>query len=73
MRRAPVGDPGFDPSGDVIVNYPAGRDGSRVRRVYRRGECVRAWLCFGSDGVAYLVYQEGSASDRAVDDVRDSN
>ena len=46
---------GFDPSGNVIVNDPAGRDDSRVRRVYRRDEFARAWFCSGSGGVAYLV------------------
>jgi hypothetical protein len=55
---------GFDPSGDVIVNDPAGRDGSRVRRVYRRDEFAWAWFCSGSGGVAYLVYPEGFALNR---------
>jgi hypothetical protein len=48
---------GFDRSGDVIVNDPAGCDGSQVRRVYRRDEFARAWG--GSGGVVYLVYPNG--------------
>ena len=52
---------GFDLSGNVIVNDPAGRDDSQVRRVYRRDEFARAWFSSGSDGVAYLVYPSGSA------------
>lgn len=63
---------GFDASGNVVVNDPAGRDDSRVRRVYRRDEFARAWFCSGSGGVAYLVYPDGSAPDRAVDAVRGS-
>jgi hypothetical protein len=63
---------GFDSSGNVIVNDPAGRDDSRVRRVYRRDEFARAWFCSGSGGVAYLVYPDGSAPDRAVDAVQGS-
>ncbi len=63
---------GFDPSGNVLVNDPAGCDDSCVRRVYRRDEFARAWFCSGSGGVAYLVYPDGSAPDRAVDAVRDS-
>ncbi len=58
---------GFDPLGNVIVNDPAGRDDSRVRRVYRRDEFARAWFCSGSGGVAYLVYPEGLTSDRVYD------
>ncbi len=63
---------GFDPSGNVIVNDPAGRDDSRVRRVYRRDEFAQAWFCSGSGGVAYLVYPDGFAPDRAVDAVQGS-
>jgi len=63
---------GVDPSGNVVVNDPAGRDDSRVRRVYRCDEFARAWFCSGSGGVAYLVYPDGSAPDRAVDAVRGS-
>ena len=56
---------GFDPSGNIVVNDPAGCDDSRVRRVYRRDEFARAWFCSGSGGVAYLVYPGGSAPDRS--------
>lgn len=47
---------GFDQAGNVIVNDPAGRDDSQVRRVYRREQFARAWFESGSGGVAYLVY-----------------
>lgn len=50
---------GFDASGNVIVNDPAGPDGSEVRRVYRRDEFARAWFSTGSGGIAYLVYPNG--------------
>ena len=60
---------GFDSSGNVIVNDPAGCDDSHVRRVYRRDEFAGAWFCSGSGGVAYLVYPDGFAPDRAVDAV----
>lgn len=46
---------GFDSSGNVIVNDPAGSDDSEVRRVYSRDEFARAWFS-GSGGIAYLVY-----------------
>jgi len=49
---------GFDSSGNVIVNDPAGSDDSQVRRVYYRGEFARAWFS-GSGGVVYLVYPPG--------------
>ncbi len=49
---------GFDSSGDVIVNDPAGGDDSRVRRIYGRDEFSRAWFS-GSGGVVYLVRPEG--------------
>jgi Peptidase_C39 like family len=49
---------GFDSSGNVIVNDPAGSDDSQVRRVYPRDEFARAWFS-GSGGVVYLVYPEG--------------
>ena len=45
---------GFDSSGNVIVNDPAGSDDSDVRRVYSRDEFARAWFS-GSGGVVYLV------------------
>ena len=46
---------GFDSSGNVIVNDPAGSEDSEVRRVYSREEFARAWFS-GSGGIAYLVY-----------------
>jgi hypothetical protein len=51
---------GFDSSGNILVNDPAGRDDSCVRRVYSRDEFARAWFCTGSGGVAYLVYPGSS-------------
>lgn len=48
---------GFDCSGDVIVNDPAGRDCAQVCRVYRRDEFARAWT--GSGNIVYLVYPYG--------------
>jgi hypothetical protein len=56
---------GFDTSGNVLVNDPAGSDDSQVRRVYNRDEFARAWFS-GSGGVVYLVYPIGwSAPDGA--------
>jgi hypothetical protein len=49
---------GFDSSGNVIVNDPAGTDDSQVRHVYRRDEFARAWFS-GSGGIVYLVYPIG--------------
>ena len=49
---------GFDSSGNVIVNDPAGSDDSEVRRVYPRDEFARAWFS-GSGGIVYLVYPVG--------------
>ncbi len=46
---------GFDGSGNVIVNDPAGSDETQVRRVYSRDEFARSWFS-GSGGVVYLVY-----------------
>ena len=54
---------GFDLSGNVVVNDPAGRDDSRVRRVYRRDEFARAWAS-GSGGIAYLIYPDDLMPDR---------
>ncbi|MCL3838540.1 peptidase C39 family protein [Aeromicrobium duanguangcaii] len=45
---------GFTASGDVIVNDPAGRTNSQVRRVYDRAQFERAWLK-GSGGVTYVI------------------
>jgi hypothetical protein len=49
---------GFDSSGNVITNDPAGSDDSQVRHVYSREEFARAWFS-GSGGVVYLVYPVG--------------
>ena len=35
---------GFDKTGDVLVNDPAGPDEYLVRRIYRRSEFEKAWL-----------------------------
>ena len=56
---------GFDSSGNIIVNNPAGCDEPRVRRVYRRGEFAWAWFCSGPGRNAYLVCPEGSAPSRS--------
>ncbi len=56
---------GFDSSGNVVVNDPAGGDDSQVRRVYRRDEFARAWFA-GSGGIVYLIYpSDWSTPDRA--------
>ncbi len=56
---------GFDLSGNVVVNDPAGCDDSRVRRAYnRREEFARAWAS-GSGGIAYLIYPDVTMLDRA--------
>lgn len=49
---------GFTASGDVIVNDPAGRTNSQVRRVYQRAQFERAWLQ-GSGGVVYVIAPRG--------------
>ncbi len=49
---------GFDSSGNIITNDPAGSDDSQVRHVYSRDEFARAWFS-GSGGVVYLVYPAG--------------
>ncbi|HET7388513.1 MAG TPA: C39 family peptidase [Nocardioidaceae bacterium] len=51
---------GFTGSGDVVVNDPAARDDSGVRRVYDRGQFEDAWLPRsasggGSGGLAYVI------------------
>ncbi len=51
---------GFGPAGEVIVNDPAGREDSEVRRIYQCEEFARAWFRSGSGGVAYLVCPGGS-------------
>jgi hypothetical protein len=56
---------GFDSSGNVVVNDPAGGDDSQVRYVYPRDEFTRAWF-WGSGGIVYLVHPRGwSTPDRA--------
>jgi len=49
---------GFTKTGDVIVNDPAGRTNSQVRRVYQRAQFERAWLR-GSGGVVYVIAPRG--------------
>ncbi len=51
---------GFDGSGDVIVNDPAGRSDSDVRRVYDRRSLEALWLR-SSGGTAYLIHPSGLA------------
>lgn len=45
---------GFMADGSVIVNDPAGKTNSQVRRVYNRAQFERAWLN-GSGGIAYVI------------------
>ncbi len=52
---------GFDSSGNVVVNDPAGSDDSEVRRVYNRDEFAQAWFS-DSGGVVYLVYPGDSST-----------
>ena len=55
---------GFTRSGDVVVNDPAARTDSTVRRTYDRGQFEDAWLkrytdrsgTHGSGGLAYVIY-----------------
>lgn len=51
---------GFTGSGDVIVNDPAGRSDSDVRRVYDRVSLEQLWLR-SSTGTAYLIHPPGHA------------
>lgn len=51
---------GFDRSGNVIVNDPAGPYNSAVRRVYNRGRLEKLWLEH-SGGTVYLIYPKGHA------------
>jgi hypothetical protein len=50
---------GFTDNGDVVVNDPAARRNSEVRRTYDRGQFEDAWLKRGPDGgsggVAYVI------------------
>ena len=45
---------GFTKTGQVIVNDPAGKTNSQVRRIYDRAQFERAWLR-GSGGIAYVI------------------
>ena len=45
---------GFTAGGKVVVNDPAARDNSSVRRTYDRGQFERAWLR-RSAGLAYVI------------------
>jgi Peptidase_C39 like family len=46
---------GFTSTGDVVVNDPASRSRSGVRRVYDRAELEAAWLG-GSGGTVYVIH-----------------
>lgn len=54
---------GFTRSGDVIVNDPAAKSSSKVRRVYDRAQFERAWLRnganrygnYGTSGIVYFI------------------
>ena len=45
---------GFTDTGDVVVNDPASRSRSGVRRTYDRGQFEAAWLG-GSGGTVYVI------------------
>ena len=51
---------GFTSTGDVVVNDPASRSRSGVRRVYDRAELEAAWLG-GSGGTVYVIHDEAHA------------
>jgi len=51
---------GFTASGDVVVNDPASRSRSGVRRIYDRTELEAAWLG-GSGGVVYVIRDDAHA------------
>lgn len=54
---------GFTKSGNVIVNDPAAKSSSKVRRVYDRAQFERAWLRnganrygnYGTSGIVYFI------------------
>jgi hypothetical protein len=48
---------GFTASGDPVVNDPASRSRSGVRRTYDRAELEAAWLG-GSGGTTYVIHDE---------------
>lgn len=49
---------GFDERGDPVMNEPAAREPSEVRRTYRRAELETRWL-EASGGAAYLIVPRG--------------
>lgn len=49
---------GFDANGDPVMNEPAARDPSEVRRTYRRDELESRWL-ESSGGAVYLIVPAG--------------
>ena len=48
---------GFTATGDVVVNDPASRSRSGVRRTYDRAQLEAAWLG-GSGGTAYVIHDD---------------
>ncbi len=56
---------GFTSSGDVIVNDPASRSRSGVRRTYDRAELEAAWL-MGSGGTTYVISDEAHPVPRSI-------
>ncbi|HEX6869595.1 MAG TPA: peptidase C39 family protein [Micromonosporaceae bacterium] len=56
---------GFTEAGDAVVNDPGAIDPGTVRRVYRRDQFERAWLC-GSGGVVYVIHPPPVALPRAA-------
>jgi hypothetical protein len=51
---------GFDADGNPIVNDPASRSDTTVRRVYDRTQFERVWLR-GSGGTAYIIHPSSVA------------
>jgi hypothetical protein len=51
---------GFTDSGDVVVNDPASRSRSGVRRTYDRAQLEAAWLG-GSGGTTYVIHDDAHA------------
>ncbi|MGH3355003.1 MAG: C39 family peptidase [Nocardioidaceae bacterium] len=54
---------GFTGGGRVVVNDPAARRNTRVRRVYRRDQFADAWIG-GSGGVVYVIRPAGRSLPR---------
>ena len=48
---------GFTAAGDVVVNDPASRSRSGVRRTYDRAQLEAAWLG-GSGGTVYVIHDD---------------